>query len=48
MTDEQITLKKWIDESNYIDTYSDTEENLGDIHNGDTEDGKQNIYSNGN
>ena len=30
------------------DTYSDTEENLGDIHNGDTEDGKQNIYSNGN
>ena len=23
-------------------------ENLGDIHNGDTEDGKQNIYSNGN
>ena len=34
-----------VEESEYEDTYSDTEENLNDIHNGDTEDGRQNIYS---
>ena len=45
---DESTIVELVDESNYIDTYSDTEENLGDIHNGDTEDGKQNIYSNGN
>lgn len=45
---DESTIVELVDESNYIDTYSDTEENLDDIHNGDTEDGKQNIYSNGN
>ena len=45
---DESTIVELVDESNYIDTYSDTEENLDDIHKGDTEDGKQNIYSNGN
>lgn len=42
---DESTIVELVEESEYEDTYSDTEENLNDIHNGDTEDGKQNIYS---
>lgn len=42
---DESTIVELVEESEYEDTYSDTEENLSDIHNGDTEDGRQNIYS---
>ncbi|MDO4155359.1 MAG: LCP family protein [Oscillospiraceae bacterium] len=42
---DESTIVELVEESEYEDTYSDTEENLNDIHNGDTEDGRQNIYS---
>ena len=42
---DESTIVELVEESEYEDTYSDTEENLSDIHNGDTEDGIQNIYS---
>ena len=42
---DESTIVELVEDSEYEDTYSDTEENLSDIHNGDTEDGRQNIYS---
>lgn len=43
---EESTIVELVTEENYTETtYDDTKENLDDINNGDTEDGKQNLYS---
>jgi LCP family protein required for cell wall assembly len=42
---DESTIVELVDEDHYESTYSDTEENLSDIQDGNTEDGRQNIYS---